>query len=206
MRNETELIFILDKSNSMSSLTSETIDGFNEVIEQSRSVAKEENVFVTTALFSDRVTFLYKKQNIFDVKPLTKNEYFVDGRTALYDAVGETIDYLDKARKSQKDGVATKTILFIATDGKENCSRKYRCQEIRKLIVDKSAKGWTFVYLATGIDLKEAQQIGIDEKFSAAFARNRDGIRSMFGKMLSMSRAAICNDLVGKDKKETSTT
>lgn len=202
MNNFTELVFVLDKSGSMRSLETDTRNGFNKVIEQSRAVSEPNTVFVTTTLFNDKSTILYKHKDILDVKPLTEEEYSADGKTALYDAVGKTITLVSNIHKSLPEGEApTKTVLFMATDGKENSSNKFRCQDVKKLIADKSSKGWTFVYLATGIDLEEAKIIGIDEKFATQFARNRRGVQSMCQKMVSLSKAAIVNYTVDTDKK-----
>ena len=194
MNNITELVFVLDKSGSMRSIETDTRNGFNEVIEQSRAVAKPNTVFITTTLFSDKSMILHKHKDIFDVKPLTEKEYSADGSTALYDAVGTTIAFVSNIYKSLPDDeTPSKTILFMATDGKENSSERFRCQDVKKLIADKASKGWTFVYLATGIDLEEAKTIGIDKKFAAQFARNRRGVQSMYQKMVSLSKAAIVN-------------
>ena len=86
----TEVVFILDRSGSMQNLTSDTIGGFNSMIENQKN--EEGEAFVTTVLFDDNYELLHDHVNIQDVKPITNKEYYARGCTALLDAVGKTIN------------------------------------------------------------------------------------------------------------------
>ena len=119
-----ELIFILDKSGSMGGLESDTIGGFNSMLEKQKK-AKNRNTYVTTVLFDNEYKLLYSHTSISEVKPLTEKEYSPGGTTALLDAIGRTISQVksEQARLSSKDK-AKKVLFVIITDGMENASKK----------------------------------------------------------------------------------
>ena len=87
--NMTELVFILDRSGSMSGLEDDTIGGFNGMLKKQK--AESENVNVTTVLFDDQIDVIHDRFPIGIVEPLTEKDYFVRGCTALLDAVGEAV-------------------------------------------------------------------------------------------------------------------
>ena len=79
----TELVFILDRSGSMGGLESDTIGGFNGMIDRQKK--EEKGVNVTTILFDDEVEVIHDRFPIGIIEPLTEKEYFVRGCTALLD-------------------------------------------------------------------------------------------------------------------------
>ena len=121
-KNLTELVFILDKSGSMSGLEKDTIGGFNSMLDQQRKVDGE--CVITTVLFDNRYELLHDRIDIRAVQPITGKEYFVGGSTALLDAIGRTIHKIDMAQKNTaEDYHAEKVMFVIITDGEENASR-----------------------------------------------------------------------------------
>ena len=129
-----ELIFILDKSGSMGGLESDTIGGFNSMLEKQKK-AKNRNTYVTTVLFDNEYKLLYSHTSISEVKPLTEKEYSPGGTTALLDAIGRTISQVksEQARLSSKDK-AKKVLFVIITDGMENASKEYNITTVKRLI------------------------------------------------------------------------
>ena len=91
-KNATELVFILDRSGSMSGLEADTIGGFNSMIEKQKQEAGE--VAVTTILFDNYVETLHDRADLQKIQPMTNKEYYVRGSTALLDAVGSTIQHI----------------------------------------------------------------------------------------------------------------
>ena len=149
-----DLIFVMDRSGSMSGSESDTIGGFNSFIQREKD--KDLNTHVTTILFDDQYEVLYKRKAIGDVAELTRNEYWVRGCTALLDAIGKTINSLDKE-------IDNKVLFVIMTDGLENASREYSKEQIRNLI---SSHNWEFIYIGADIDsYTEAGKIGIKRRF-----------------------------------------
>lgn len=124
----TELVFILDRSGSMGGLESDTIGGFNGMIERQKK--EGEKVNVTTILFDDEVEIIHDRFTIDAVQPLTDKEYYVRGCTALLDAVGHAINKIDNVQKHlPEEHRAGKVLFVITTDGLENSSKAYHYSE-----------------------------------------------------------------------------
>lgn len=164
----TDLIFILDWSGSMANQVKETIKGYNSYIENMEG----ENIKVTTVLFDDEYEMITRRKNIEDVKKLTKELYYPRGCTALYDAIGKTIKYMDEEETQ-------KVIFIIITDGLENCSIRYSKDKIKSMIYIHS--NWKFIYLGADIDsFNEGTNIGIDEKNILNFGKGNKGTHNLF--------------------------
>lgn len=160
--NITEMVFILDKSGSMSGLESDTIGGFNSMIKKQK--AKDGKAFVSTILFSDSSTVVHDRIDISEVKPMTDEDYCVGGCTALVDAIGGAIRNIETIHKyARKEDVPENTIFIITTDGMENASHKYSSEEVKKMIErEKEKNGWEFLFVAANIDAVEtASHFGI---------------------------------------------
>ncbi|NCC76557.1 MAG: hypothetical protein EOM08_09005, partial [Clostridia bacterium] len=120
----TELVFILDKSGSMSGLETDTIGGFNAMLARQKAVDGE--CRITTVLFDNRYELLHDRVEIAAVEPITDKDYCVGGSTALLDAIGRTIHKIGNAQKhTAEDFRAEKVLFVIITDGEENASREY---------------------------------------------------------------------------------
>ena len=120
----TELVFILDRSGSMSGLESDTIGGFNSMLAKQKKEAGE--ALVSTVLFANDSTVIHDRLPLSEVPPLTEKEYFTRGCTALLDAVGGAIHHIGNIHKyARREDVPEKTMFIITTDGYENASRRY---------------------------------------------------------------------------------
>lgn len=168
---EMDIVFLLDRSGSMSGMESDTIGGYNSYLDKQR----KNNVKVTTVLFDDQYEVLHQRKNIKDVSNLTKKEYYVRGCTALLDAIGKTINLMDNYG-------AKKTIFIITTDGLENASREYNKEQIKKLIECHS--NWEFMYIGADIDsYKEGETIGIKKSNIANYSKSKKGMKKMFSSL-----------------------
>ena len=129
----TELVFILDRSGSMSGLESDTIGGFNSMLAQQKKEAGE--ALVSTVLFANDSTVIHDRLPLSEVPPLTEKEYFTCGCTALLDAVGGAIHHIGNIHKyARREDVPEKTMFIITTDGYENASRRYDYERVRRMI------------------------------------------------------------------------
>lgn len=158
----TELVFILDKSGSMSGLESDTIGGFNSMLEKQKKL--EDECRITTVLFDHRYELLHDRIDVRAVSQLTSKDYCVGGSTALVDAIGTTIDKLVSVqRNTAEDYRAEKVMFVIITDGEENASRDYSAAKVKTMIEhEKSKYGWEFIFLGANIDAVEtAGRFGI---------------------------------------------
>ena len=165
-----DVVFILDRSGSMSGQEGNTISSFNEYLEKEKKNKYTTNI--TTILFSDKYNVLHDREDVKKVKKLTEKDYFVGGCTALYDALGNTIHNME-----QKD--TDKVLFIIITDGYENASCEYKNEDIKKLI--KKHKDYEFIYIGADIDSYAAgNSIGIRNDNIANFKKDRKGTAKLF--------------------------
>lgn len=176
----TELVFVLDKSGSMSGLEKDTIGGFNAILQ--KQLVGEGTVTLTTILFDNEIELLHDRLPIEAVEPLIDHDYVVGGMTALMDAVGFAIQKIDKVQNKVKKTMRSDKVLFvITTDGMENSSRKYSSQQIKALIQGRKELGWEFLFLGANIDVEEfAHSIGISEEHTVEFIADEQGTYKNF--------------------------
>ena len=158
----TEIVFILDRSGSMSGLEQDTIGGYNSLLRKQQS--EEGEAIISTVLLDDQTEVLHDRVKLDDIKPMTENEYYVRGCTALLDAVGGAIHHIGNVHKyARKEDVPEKTLFIITTDGMENSSRRYSYEKVKHMIERQKAKfGWEFLFLGANIDAIEvAGRFGI---------------------------------------------
>ena len=171
---DVELVFILDRSGSMGGLESDTIGGYNSMLSKQKK-EKTGKVSVTTVLFDDQYELLYNQVPIEKVSPMTEEEYYVRGSTALLDAIGKTVMQV-KANQDKKE-IKDKVLFVIITDGMENASREYRADQIKKLIEERKEKNnWEFLFLGANIDaIGAAKDLGIDSSRAVRFKSDKKG-------------------------------
>lgn len=210
-KNLTELVFILDKSGSMSGLEKDTIGGFNSLLDQQRKVDGE--CVITTVLFDNRYELLHDRIDIRAVQPITGKEYFVGGSTALLDAIGKTIHKIGAVQKNTTEDYRAEKVMFvIITDGEENASRNYSSMQIRQMIQrQKERYGWEFIFLGANIDAVEtAGRFGIDADRAVDYVPDGEGTELNY-RMMSQTVATFrecgavptaCLDEIRKDMKK----
>ena len=160
----TELVFILDRSGSMSGLESDTIGGFNAMIEKQKK--EEGEAFVSTVLFDNETEVIHDRVALDKIEPLTDKDYTVGGCTALLDAIGSAIRHIGNVHKyARTEDVPEHTMFVITTDGMENASRKYSAEKVKAMIERQKEKyGWEFLFLGANIDaVATACTFGISE-------------------------------------------
>lgn len=177
----TELVFILDRSGSMSGLENETIGGFNGLIEKQKREAGK--AYVTTTLFDQSLECVHKGENIRYVAPLNKDLYYPRGTTALLDAVAKTILQVKQRHQEMPDHKRpTKTLVVITTDGHKNASHQYDYYDVKTLIKkQKELYDWEFLFLGANIDAtKEASKFGIDQDRSVNYHADKEGVKTHY--------------------------
>ena len=158
----TELVFIIDRSGSMSGLESDTIGGFNSMIRKQKQAEGE--ALISTVLFDNVSEVLHDRVNVKDIQPMTEQDYTVRGTTALLDAIGGAIHHIGNVHKyARQEDVPEHTMFVITTDGMENASRYYSSDKVKKMIERQKVKyGWEFLFLGANIDAVEtASHFGI---------------------------------------------
>ena len=195
--NLTEMVFVLDRSGSMESLTADTIGGFNELIEKQKKL--EGDAYVTTVLFDHEYELLHDHVALKDVAPLTDREYFARGSTALLDAVGRTINTIGARLAATPEEDRPAHVVFVITrDGRDNASREYTAKQVREMVEHQQQKySWQFVFLGANMDaVSEAGKLGISASHAANFAPSRRGVSMMYRMALD---EVMCSARVGSD-------
>lgn len=174
---DTELVFVIDKSGSMWDLTDDTIGGFNSTIKEQKDPSKKGKVNVTTVMFNWASDTIHDRVDIEHVNPISRENYSPSGCTALLDAVGSTISKLSSNRSIEKH----KVVFVIITDGYENASREFTRAQIKRMIEQKTAQGWEFIFLGANIDsVKEGASIGVSSDRSRSFTASSVGVHTVY--------------------------
>lgn len=174
MKYETsELVFILDRSGSMSGLEKDTIGGFNSLIQKQRK--EKGKCYVSCVLFDDVQEVIYDRVPLNEVKKMTQKQYYARGCTALLDAMGGAIHHIGNVHKYSKEEIG-KTLFIIITDGLENSSKRYTYVTIKQMVERQKEKyGWEFIFIGANMDvIQEANKFGIDQ--AVRYACDEEGI------------------------------
>lgn len=177
-KNLTEIVFILDRSGSMAGLESDTVGGFNAMIEKQKRAEGE--ALVSTVLFDGESEVIHDRVDLRNIKPLTEDDYSVRGCTALIDAIGGAIRHIGNVHKyAREEDVPEHTLFVITTDGMENASRRYSSEEVKKMIERQKEKyGWEFLFLGANIDAVEtAKGFGIGADRAVNYRSDSVGTR-----------------------------
>ncbi len=192
--NITELVFILDRSGSMSGLESDTIGGFNAMIKKQRE--EEGECFVSTVLFDNVSEVLHDRIKLADVPEMTDKDYTVRGCTALIDALGGAIHHIGNIHKyARPEDVPEHTLFVITTDGMENASHRYSSEQVKKMIERQKGKyGWEFLFIGANIDAVEtASRYGIAPERAVNYNADEIGTQILYenvSKAVSSVRAS----------------
>ena len=190
----TEIVFILDRSGSMSGLESDTIGGYNSMIEKQKK--EEGEALISTVLFDGQTDVLHDRVPLDKISPITEKEYYVRGSTALLDAVGGAIHHIGNVHKyAREEDVPEKTLFIITTDGMENSSRQYSYDKVKKMIERQKEKyHWEFIFLGANIEaVGVADRFGVDRQHAVRYECDSAGTALNFqvmNKMVSCARSA----------------
>lgn len=198
----TEIVFILDRSGSMSGLEGDTIGGFNSLLEKQKKAEGE--AIVSTVLFDNVSTVLHDRVDVQRIAPLTEREYSVRGCTALLDAIGRAVRHIGNVHKyARQEDVPEHTLFVITTDGRENASHQYGVEQVKQMIErQKSKYGWEFLFLGANIDaIQTAGRFGIDADRAVTYRSDSVGTQLNYAVMSDAIREIRCGQPLNADWK-----
>lgn len=197
MKNDlTEVVFLIDRSGSMSGLETDTIGGFNAMV--SKQKGEDGRAYLSTILFDDRCEVLHDRADIREIRPMTGREYYVRGSTALLDAIGSAIHHIAHVHKyARAEDRPEKTIFIITTDGMENASHHYSYDRVRSMVRHEQEKyGWEFLFLGANMDaISAAADFGIHTDRAVRYEADAAGTNLNFQAI----DAAVCRVRSRKD-------
>lgn len=194
-KNLTELVFILDRSGSMSGLERDTIGGFNAMIEKQKK--QDGECIVSTVLFNNDSQVIHDRVPLDKIEPMTEDDYYVRDCTALIDAIGGAIHHIGNVHKyARPEDVPENTIFIITTDGYENASYRYSSDKVKRMIEHEKEKyGWEFLFIGANIDAVEtAKHYGIDQDRAVNYHADAQGTDIVYATVSQ----AICNVRMNK--------
>lgn len=197
--NITELVFILDRSGSMTGLEKDTVGGFNTMLEKQRK--QEGACYVSTVLFNGESKVLHDRVDIKDVPDMTEEDYYPMGCTALIDAIGGAIHHIGNIHKyAKREDVPEHTLFVITTDGYENASHIYSAEKVRSMIKRQKEKyGWEFLFIGANIDsVKTAEYYGISGDRAVNYNADEKGTKILYQSVCQ----AVLNVRGGKELDE----
>jgi len=182
------IICVLDSSGSMSGIMSDSIGGFNQFLKEQRELPDDATISVALFDSNHNYQLLYDFVDIKKAKDLTPKEWYPRGMTALYDAIGKTIN-ADKARLAMLGSEApSKVLVCVVTDGLENDSKEYSIDNVKNLIADCEKDDWNFIYLAANQDaFAVGSGFGISYGNTYTYTATADGVANMSATLNSAS-------------------
>ena len=202
-KNLTQLVFILDRSGSMSGLEEDTIGGFNAMIEKQKKA--DGDAMISTVLFDNESEVIHDRVNVKDIPPMTDKEYSVRGCTALLDAIGGAIHHIGNIHKyARQEDVPEHTLFVITTDGMENASHHYSSDKVKQMIEkEKSKYGWEFLFLGANIDAVEtAKHFGIGADRAVNYHSDHEGTQLNYEVVSEAICSVRCSRPLGKAWKQ----
>lgn len=204
MKDLTDITIILDRSGSMQSVRTDTIGGFNSFLAEQKKVDKPANISLVQ--FDDVYEVVYSDKDIKTADDLTDATFQPRGSTALYDAIGRTVNAIGKRLSDTSETDRPENVLVvIMTDGHENASKEFTSATVSQMIQhQQDAYQWQFVFVGANQDaVLSARALGINVNNAMSYAANAVGtqevMRSMSANVASYRTSKVASDLAFSD-------
>ncbi|WP_375578533.1 vWA domain-containing protein [Marivirga tractuosa] len=181
-KHQVHNLIILDESGSMGSIKDTIIDGFNEIVQTVKGIAKEyqdQEHFISLVTFNGLgIKKLHFNEPVEKLELIDKDKYKPNASTPLYDAIGFSFN---KLRQIVDKHMECNVLVTILTDGLENASREHTGQEVKKMIDELKQNNWTFTYIGADHDVESfATSISINNTMT--FKKSAPAMAKMFAK------------------------
>lgn len=185
------LYVLLDRSGSMASMADDVIGGFNRLLADQQADGPDARITLVQFDTEDPQEVVVDAIPIAEMAPLDAATFVPRGGTPLLDATARLIASAT-ARAATLASVAHRPeeVVFVSiTDGHENASREQSLRAVTDLISERTAAGWTFVFLGAGLDVHgEAGGLGVAAGNIQAFAPCSDGAAIAFDSLSQSTR------------------
>jgi Mg-chelatase subunit ChlD len=180
--NYTHITVILDRTGSMECIRDDTIGGFNAFLERQQQAEGTATMTLVQFDSQDPYEVLYRFRDIADAPKLTRETYVPRASTPLLDAMGRGINDLEASLKALDTADRPEHVLFVViTDGQENASREFSKSDIIKMIDQRKAAGWQFVFLSADLDaIDEAETLGVVAASRLKYRKDESGVMAAF--------------------------
>lgn len=185
-----KIVCIIDRSGSMESIRTDAIGGFNAFLQEQKDFPGEARL--TLVLFNTDYRILHDNAPIANVRPLSMGAFMPIVGTALYDAVGKSINYaVAQLNDMPNEDKPDKVIVVILTDGQENASHEFSREKVAEMIKhQQDVYSWEFIFLAANQDaFAVGGALNIKAKNTANFLATGIGTREAYGKIDNLTKA-----------------
>ena len=183
-----EVVAIIDRSGSMAGKEADTIGGINSTIQELKNNKVNEIIKFSVKFFDDREHIKFRSLDIENVRPLNVKDLMPRGQTALLDAMGSTISFFINKKMCEPSSFDS-CIIYVATDGHENCSKKFTNEKIRNLINEAKKFSIELLYLGANQDaILEASKFGLDANQAMNYSENTENVESAYRSAASAAK------------------
>lgn len=182
--NFTSIAVVIDASGSMTSTRADTIGSFNTFIKDQKAIPGE--AILTLATFDHNYKLIHDGVNLQDVPELTEKDYIPGGMTALFDAIGRTIDAVGRKLSSMKEEErCSKSLVLVITDGEENSSKEYKLERIKEMVSHQQDKySWQFIFIGANINsFASGTSIGVKAGSTYSYNSTSTGTARLYDSM-----------------------
>jgi len=171
-----EIVCIIDKSGSMKSIRNDAIDGINAFLDEQKKVGEAR---LTLVFFDHEYQMVHDRVLLSSIGKLTEISYVPRGTTALYDAIGRTIDDVGKKISDMRiEDQPNKVVFAILTDGQENASKDYKRDKVNQMIEHEKKLGHKIIFLSADQDAFETgRMLGVNKVDIHSFVATGVGVR-----------------------------
>jgi hypothetical protein len=187
-KEQTHITFLLDRTGSMSVVKADTIKGFNAFLKEQQLLEGSATMLLAQFDSTDPFEIIEDFVDIKKVKKLNNKTFIPRNSTPLYDSIAKSINYTEATINNMKRKERPNTVIVaILTDGRENDSKEFNREYVRKLIEKKNSDGWQFIFLSADLEsIKDAKFFGIHESNTVRFTNDSGGIKQVYSTVCDM--------------------
>tara|TARA_Y100000591_G_scaffold242534_1_gene213258 strand:+ start:1954 stop:2655 length:702 start_codon:yes stop_codon:yes gene_type:complete len=177
-----EVCAVIDRSGSMAGKEADTVGGINSTFNVLRDSLDENTLIkISIKLFDHEQILKVRSLDLKEVRDMRVDEFKPRGQTALLDAMGDTLAYFMEKKLMNPDAYDN-CVIYVATDGLENCSKRYTNDKIKKMIeTAKNTYNIEILYLAANQDaILEANKYGINSDNAINYSENTENVREVY--------------------------